>query len=376
MQLIDKDGNLSPVIKILTDYPRDDLAHDEVHQSLVTACIMQGVKPFNLDVGAIPGLDTVTAGFKSAQLVMNSKLGFGHVFHTNCAPRKNLVSVKSQGEKIVLGMTRTGAAWLAVNSGYTLAPFHAAAQAGDVTFFQTSVPDAGSQFRSRDFFPDALATLAAHLTARAKELGAKGVEKLLDAGDYEGILKGLPFIGAPLEPANMAQLPEGAVFYIDNFGNMKLNIKHHKLRSLYDTGTVLVVAGGETVSEVTVGDTGFSQGEGVMAVTSGSSGWAVEGEGKTMFSEIFMRGGRAESHFPGIKPGDALLGLPRAMLSQVVETLQGADAGVQEKLGLYNMREARIIRLLGREKLITGGFDTCELADALEEGALLSRLLD
>jgi hypothetical protein len=375
MQLIDKDGTLSPVIKILTDYTRDDLAHDEVHQALVTACVLHGVKPFNLDVGAIPGMDTVTAGFKSAQLVMNSRLGYGHVFHTNCAPRKNIVSVKSQGEKIVLGMTRTGTAWLAVNSGYSLAPFHAAATAGDITFFQTSVPDAGSQFRSRDFFPDAVAELAAHLVKRAKELGAAGVEKMLDVQDYAGLLQGLSYIGAPVSPGSMAQLREGAVNYIDNFGNIKLNYKHHKLRGFYEIGAVLVVAAGETVSEVLVGDTGFSQGEGVMAVTSGSSGWAVEGEGKAMFSEIFMRGGRAESHFPGIRPGDLVQGVPRAAMSRVMEILQSADAGVLEKLGLYNISEARVIRQLGRAGLIRDGFDATALLATLEKGDLVETLM-
>src|SRR4051812_9933248 len=123
MLLINKQGKLTPVLKILTDYPRDDLAHDEVQQALVTACVRHDVDARNVDVGAIPSLDTVSGGFKTAQLALNSQLGYGHVIHTNCAPRKNIASVKSSGEKIVVGITKTGVALLIVNAGYALAHF-------------------------------------------------------------------------------------------------------------------------------------------------------------------------------------------------------------------------------------------------------------
>ena len=295
MELIDAEGRLTPVLKILTDYPRDDLAHDEVHQSLVTACVKRGVWPANIDVGAIPSLDTIIAGFKTAQLVFNSQLGYGHIFHTNCAPRKNIVSVQSKGEKIVLGMTRTGVVLLVVNSGYTLAPFYEAVHTGEITFYQTSVPDAGSQFRSRDYFPDAMADLTLHLSDKLKALGKEKIRKLLQAHAFHEILQGLEYLGDPLNLSSFPHLPEGCVYYIDSFGNIKLNYKHNKLLNLYPPGTPLVVALGNTVSDVIVGDAGFSMGEGVVALTSGSSGWAVGREGKYMFSEIFLRVGRADS---------------------------------------------------------------------------------
>ena len=199
MTLIDSTGRLTPVLKILTDYPRDDLAHDEVHQALVTACVHRDVWPRNLDDGAIPGLDTVSGGFKTAQLALNSTLGFGHVFHTNCAPRKNIASVKSSGEKIVVGLTKTGVALLIVNSGYALSHFRDSMRVGEVAFFQTSVRHAGSQFRSRDFFPDAMAELAAHLAVQHEKLGAPGIARLLKSRNYGAILKGLPWLGKPLK---------------------------------------------------------------------------------------------------------------------------------------------------------------------------------
>ena len=66
-----KSDLLKPVIKILTDYPRDDLASDEVEQSLITACAMADLDYFSCDVGAIKAMDTVMAAFKTAQLALN-----------------------------------------------------------------------------------------------------------------------------------------------------------------------------------------------------------------------------------------------------------------------------------------------------------------
>ena len=367
-------GKLRPVIKILTDYTRDDLAHDEVHQALVTACVNHGVDAANLDVGAIPGLDTVVAGFKSAQLLLNSQLGFGHVFHTNCAPRKNIVSVKSSGEKIVLGMTKNGGALLAVNSGYSLAPFADAVKSGFMAFYQTSVPDSGSQFRSRDFFPEAVADLAAHLAMQYKKLGAQKISAALGKGKYEDILKGLSFIGKPVAANALPVLPSSTVCYVDNFGNIKLNYPHNRLIAQYLPGTPMVIAIANTVSDVIVGGAGFSQGEGVIALTGGSSGWDLDGKGRKALTEIFLRGGRAESHFAGLKTGDQVLGMRKKDLERVIETLRDADRVMSDHLDLYNISEARILRVLSWAKLIRDGFDTSELQKSLERGDLLKRL--
>lgn len=376
MKLVNSAGELTPVLKILTDYTRDDLAHDEVHQALVTACVRRGVPFANLDVGAIPGLDTVTAGFKTAQLMLNSGLGYGHIFHTNCAPRKNIVSVRSQGEKIVLGMTQNGTVLLAVNAGYTLAPFYESVQAGDMAFFQTSVPDSGSQFRSRDYFPDAMAELAAHLGAQMDVLGQDRIKALLQEKKFDQIFKGLSYVGEALKITALPQLPTGAVSYVDNFGNIKLNCRHAELLQHHPVGTTLVVSLGTTVSDAIVGDVGFSQGEGIIALTAGSSGWSVcEGE-KKAFTEIFLRGGRAESMFKGFRTGDQVLAVRKDDLARVIDILREASREVSDKLDLYNISEARIIQLLAWARLIRDCFDTSELQKALVKGDLLQRLMD
>ncbi|MFH1158927.1 MAG: hypothetical protein V1721_08665 [Pseudomonadota bacterium] len=374
MHLMDKSGVLRPVIKILTDYLHDDLAHDEVRQALVAACVRRRVDFTDLDVGAIAAMDTVGAGFKTAQLALNSTLGYGHVFLANCAPRKNLVSVRSQGEKVVLGMTASGVAMLLVNAGHTLAPFHDLAKEGAAVFYQTSVPDSGSQFRSRDFFPDAVAELAAHLAAQSKKFGAGKTEKLLAEKSFDDILGGLSFLGQPLPLGSLHPMPQGVVLYIDNFGNIKLNFRHRRLLKLHPSGTTMVVRLGDAVCDAVLGDSGFSQSEGIIALTEGSSGWPDARGKKECFTEIFLRGGRAENHFRNFHPGDQALGIRKTDLEGVIGVLRGADRAASEGLDLDSLSEAKIIGMLAKAGLIRDGFDTAALQKALKQGTLLSLL--
>lgn len=362
------------VLKILTDYTRDDLAHDEVHQALVTACVRRGVRPANLDVGAIPSMDTASAGFKTAQLALNSQLGFGHVFHANCAPRKNIASVMSSGEKVVLGIARSGVTMLIVNAGYALAPFRDSVLAGEVALYQTSVRDSGSQFRSRDFFPDAMAELAAHLSAQYESMGAEKIKQALKAGKFAPILKGLSWLGAPLARTAVPVMPAGTVLYVDNFGNIKLNFRHDDLLKHYKTGEMMAISLGGGVKDAVMGKEGFSQGEGMLALTGGSSGWMVAGK-KQAFTEIFLRGGSAASNFDDFSAGNQVTILRESDLRKTLDILGAADRETAEKLNLNNVSEARVIKLLARAKLIVNGYDTTALQHILKKkGELLKKL--
>jgi len=169
-------------------------------------------------------------------------------------------------------------------------------------------------------------------------------------------------------------MAQGAACYVDNFGNIKLNYHHSLLLSQHPAGTTLVLALGHSVSDAVVGNTGFSQGEGILAITAGSSGWGLNGQAAEPFSEIFLRGGRAESHFSGFRPGDPVLAVRKEDLRAVWEVLQGADRVISERLDLYNISDARLIQLLAWAKLIRDGFDSAELRKSLATGDLLARL--
>ena len=221
---------LKPAIKVLTDYPRDDLASDEVHQALVTACAHEELDCFNIDVGAIPGMDTVTAAFKTAQLSLNSQLGYGHVFLTNCAPRKNIISARSKGEGVVIGILPSGVTILTVNSGYALAPFAKMIKDKEAYFFETFIPDEGSQFRSRDFFPVAAAQLGAFLTERLRELEEHKISEMLEHGQLPEILEGFQLLGKPIDIEDVLIMPsQGKVQFRCNTSDLlRLLITYRK----------------------------------------------------------------------------------------------------------------------------------------------------
>ena len=366
-----QNGDLKPVLNILTDYPRDDLASDEVRQALVTACAERGVHPFSLDVAAVPGLDTVVAGFKTAQLALNSRLGFGHVIHANCAPRRNIISQHSKGEGVVAGILPNGVALLVVNAGFSLSHFVPFMRAGLVRFFRTSIPDAGSQFRSRDYFPDAMAQLAAFLAHKADDKTA-GV---LKAGKGHEILQGFPLLGDEVKADEINELSEGAICYIDNFGNIKLNLNHDRIVAQHGEGTQMVVSIGATVMNAVVGKAGFSQGEGELALTRGSSGWKTP-DGKDMrFTEIFLRGGSAAASFSKIHTGDQVLGVSFNDMKKIFAALKESGLKKIGNLDLYLMSEAQILQLLAARGLVRDGFDTAPLQKALAGNSLLKALV-
>jgi S-adenosylmethionine hydrolase len=318
-------------------------------------------------------MDTVVAGFKTAQLAMNSKLGFGHIIHTNCAPRKNIISTESKGEGVVLGMLPNGVCMLTVSSGYSLAPFYKMIAAGEVKFFQTRIPDAGSQFRSRDYFPDATARLARYLQDITTKKGEEVIQEIIKSGNGHQLLEDFEYIGEPVDESWFNELPEGGIWYIDNFGNIKLNIAHEELVDQYDPGSALMVAINDTIVDAVVGTAGFSQGEGILALTRGSSGWS-KADQEIRFTEIFLRGGSAAKMFSNIKPGLQVQIIAKKDLYRCVEQIRSSGLKKLATLDLYMFSEAKLIELLAIEGLIEDGFKTDKLRASLDDKTLVEKI--
>lgn len=369
-----KNSGLKPYIKILTDYPRDDLASDEVQQALTTACAQHDVDAFNIDVGAIPGMNTVVAGFKTAQLALNSKLGFGHVIHTNCAPRKNIISKESKGEGVVLGILPNGVCLLTVSSGYSLAPFYNLIQSGQVQFFKTKIPDSGSQFRSRDYFPDATARLARHLQDVVAEKGEDYVAKAITTGSGKSLVEGFEYLGESVDENYFNELPQGSVYYIDNFGNLKLNIDHDDLTQQYEPGTILSLCINDHLVEGVVGTAGFSQGEGIIALTRGSSGWSTGAKADMRLTEVFLRGGSAAAAFKNVKPGDQIQIVAKKDLYRCIEQIRESGLKKLCTLDMYMFSESQLIQILAIGGLIEDGFKTDSLRKSLDNNKLIEQL--
>jgi hypothetical protein len=126
-----------------------------------------------------------------------------------------------------------------------------------VEYREINSPAAGSQFRSRDFFP-------------------KYVAAIVDR-DYS-------VLGAALDPSSIEDIPHQVVAWTDGFGNIKTTMRKSDLRQrgLVSGDRVLVTLNGVTLAGV-VSDGGFAVSRGVLAVNAGSSGH------DDPFIELFLR---------------------------------------------------------------------------------------
>ncbi len=131
-----------------------------------------------------------------------------------------------------------------------------------------AVPAEGSQFRSRDLFPQAAAAIAL----------------------------GQPDAGEKVRRADVPAVPANRIAYIDGYGNLKTTIP-----SGFDLppsgSTVRVRIGSTEEREAVVSDGTFAVKPGQLAFAPGSSGWPNADGEETRFMELFLRGGNAAELF-------------------------------------------------------------------------------
>jgi S-adenosylmethionine hydrolase len=152
---------------------------------------------------------------------------------------------------------------IGVNAGYAFSFVRDLA----VELRWAAVAAEGSQFRSRDLFPEAAAAIA---------LGQP------DALDEE------------IPPSDIPDVPPNCIAYIDGYGNLKTTIKHD---SKPDSGHKVRLQIGEGEQEAIASDGSFAVESGQLAFAPGSSGWTnAQGE-HTRWMEVFLRGGNAWEAF-------------------------------------------------------------------------------
>ncbi len=246
------------LVTVVADYGIGDLAFAEVRQRL--ALLLPAA-----DVAAVPvpAFDTVAAGFCVAQLAF----GEGppdRIVYANVAPRQDQDAPRTDnaGERLAAARLDSGVLVVGAASGASLS-FLAAE---GVAVRAVNVADHGSQFRSRDVFPAALAALAG------------GDDSLL--GDE------LP-VAAP---------PRRAVGYVDGYGNIKTTWDEAPA----EVGAEVRVRIGEVEAAATVSDGVFEVPAGTMSFAPGSSGWRDHA-----WYELLARGGNAARLF-----GDPPAGTP------------------------------------------------------------------
>lgn len=245
----------------VADYGHGDLAFAEVVQRLTSLVPDAVVLPT-----PVPPFDTISAGFCAAQLALGDTAG-PRLVYTNVAPRADHPDPRpgNQGERLVAATCDNGVTVVGVNAQHCFSFLrgHAAIRGVDVA-------DAGSQFRSRDIFPAAVAQLV--------------------AGDTT-------CLGDAVDDELVPQPPERAIAYVDGYGNLKTT--WHEAPAPLGEQVQVTVGGASAIATVTDGTFAVRQGE--MSFAPGSSGWEIGGRGVT-FYEVLLRGGSAAER----------LGSPRA----------------------------------------------------------------
>jgi hypothetical protein len=247
------------LVHIIADYGFGDLAFAEVVQRL--KLYLPDAEPI---LTPVPAFATLAAGFCIAQLGLN-KAPAGTIIYHNVAPREDDEQARAAnaGERLAFARLPTGVRVVGVNAGYAFSFVRDLA----VELRWAAVAAEGSQFRSRDLFPEAAGAIA---------LGQP------DA------------LGEEIPPSDIPDVPPNCIAYIDGYGNLKTTIKHD---SQPDSGHKVRLQIGEREQDATKSDGSFAVESGQLAFAPGSSGWTnVQGE-QTRWMEVFLRGGNAWKSF-------------------------------------------------------------------------------
>jgi hypothetical protein len=248
------------LVHIVADYGHGDLAFAEVVQRL--KCYLPDAEPM---LTTVPPFSTLAAGFCIAQLGLNDAPA-GTIIYHNVAPRLDNpeARVGNAGERLAFARLPTDVRVIGVNAGHTFAFMRDAAD----ELRWATVAAAGSQFRSRDFFPQAAAAIA---------LGRPGA------------------LAESLRREEIPDVPERRIAYIDGYGNLKTTIRLSD--SPARSGAIVRVRIGDIELDAMTSDGSFAVQPGRLAFAPGSSGWHHPRDGETRWMELFLRGGSAWEAF-------------------------------------------------------------------------------
>jgi S-adenosylmethionine hydrolase len=261
-------------ISLIADYGTGDPAFTEVTQRLLMHLPQAQIHPLS-----VSPFNTLGTGFWIAQLGLNPGPVQRLIYH-NCAPRQDDPHARkdNEGEGLTYALLPNGVKVVGVNAGYTLSFIKHHAE----VLHTVNVSRGGSQFRSRDVFPQAAAAIA--------------------NGDF-GVL------GEAIDIKQIPDSPSDRIAWIDGYGNIKTTIPAHTLNLEPETKVVIRV--GDVVSDAVYSDGSFRVPEGTLAFAPGSSGWTGVDQQPLRWMELFLRGGSAWRRFgkPRLNEQIALLSL-------------------------------------------------------------------
>lgn len=248
------------LVHIIADYGPGDLAFAEVIQRI--RLHLPDADPLLMTV---PSFSTSAAGFCIAQLGLHSAPPDTLIYH-NVAPREDDLASRPEnaGERLVYAQLSTGVRVIGVNAGHSLSFIKDMAD----SLRWVSSPAEGSQFRSRDIFPQAAAAIA---------LGTSNA------------------LGEEVDVRMIPEPPASVIAYVDGYGNLKTTIPYDPQD--FRPGKRIHVQIRGTSHEATISDGVFAIPYGELAFAPGSSGWQIRDGSSLRWMEIFLRGGDAWSRF-------------------------------------------------------------------------------
>lgn len=240
------------LLHVICDYAPNGMEFGEIHSRLQYH--LQDPHGVRIHPTSVPSLDTMAVGFVTAQYAFAPNKGRMFIYG-NAAPRRD----KSKAKK---DNSDNGIKYARLDNGVEIVNVYSEFAFGFVKehiveYRDIDCPNGGSQFRSRDFFPERVA-------------------KLIN-GDRSMLTK-------ELNIADIPEIPGNLVSWTDGFGNIKTTMRKsdlHKL-NLKPGANVQVILNGVSMLGV-VAEGGFSVDRGVLAVNAGSSGY------DNPFVELFLR---------------------------------------------------------------------------------------
>lgn len=244
-------------IVLIADYGVGDPAFLEVMLQLRSK--IPGVEVYPQSV---PPFSTLNTGFWIYQIAMTENLPNTYIY-ANTAPRKHEKQAQenNRGEILTYAKLKNGFEIVAVNAGYAFSfvkPY--------ITEFRAlNVENEGSQFRSRDKFPQGVAGVVTNDTS---------------------------ILGETLDTATIPDVPANRVASIDGYGNIKTSTRLSAVS--FAPGQKVMITMNNISHEGMFTDGSFSVKEGEVAFSPGSSGH----NDKCM--EIFYRGASAAKLFGNV----------------------------------------------------------------------------
>lgn len=242
------------IIQLIADYGIGDPAFAEVIQKFTH--LDRSIRVHEMSV---PPFSTVATGMWIAQFATVNAFP-GLIIFSNTAPRiKNTEEGGNVlGGQLTYAEVNNGVVVVAVNTGYCLSFIKKKIS----KLLTVNVPNVGSQFRSRDYYPDAVVGLT------------HGEKK---------------YLGEEIPRATIPEPPGNLIGFIDGYGNLKTTQRRSQHTLSAGTKTKIVV--GEVERTGVVVDETYQVEDEQISFAPGSTG------GEDRFMEIWVRGGSAWEAF-------------------------------------------------------------------------------